>query len=128
VAWTGGIAETKRLAALAEAFGMPIVLHNAGGPIAHAANLHLAAHLPNLFEMETVRAFYRTYFTELTDLKTQVTDGHLPLPPDRPGLGIKLNEALWERDDLHAQVSEGSGKAIGVRTMGDAWSKPEIRR
>ncbi|MEZ4833205.1 MAG: enolase C-terminal domain-like protein [Caldilineaceae bacterium] len=60
VAWTGGIAGAKRLASMAEAFGLPLVLHNAGGPISHAANLHVAANIPNLFEMETVRAFYRT--------------------------------------------------------------------
>lgn len=128
VAWTGGIAETRRLAALAETFGTPIVLHNAGGPIAHMANLHLAANLPNLFELETVRAFYRTYFTELTDVETQVEEGCLPLPPERPGLGVALQDAIWERDDLHVQVSKGAGKAVGVRAMGDSWSKPDIRR
>jgi galactonate dehydratase len=127
VAWTGGIAETKRLAAMAEAFGLPLVLHNAGGPISHAANLHVAANIPNLFEMETVRAFYRTYFHELTDLDVQIVDGHTALPMDRPGLGIDLNPDLWQRDDLHVQISEGEGKAVGVRSMGDSWSKPDIR-
>lgn len=127
VAWTGGIGETKRLASFAEAFGVPLVLHNAGGPITHAANLHIAANIPNLFEMETVRAFYRTYFKELTDIETQVVDGHLPLPSDRPGLGIELNPAIWERPDLRVQVSEGEGKAGGVKAMGDPWSRPDVR-
>ncbi len=90
MAWTGGIGETKRLASMAEAFGLPIVLHNAGGPIAHMANPACGRHIPNLFEMETVRAFYRTYFKELTDIEIKVVDGHLPLPPERPGLGIDL--------------------------------------
>lgn len=127
VAWTGGIGETKRLAAMAEAYGLPIVLHNAGGPLTHAANLHLAANLPNLFELETVRAFYLTYFKELTDLETKVEDGTLPVPGDRPGLGVALNPDLWQRDDLHVRVSEGEGKAGGVKAMGDPWSKPDVR-
>lgn len=127
VAWTGGIAETRRLAALAEAFGLPIVLHNAGGPIAHAANLHLAATLPNLFELETVRAFYKTYFTELTDLETRVEGGTLASPPERPGLGIALNEEIWKRPGLEQRVSEGEGKATGVAAMGDPWSRPDVR-
>ncbi|MEZ4636718.1 MAG: enolase C-terminal domain-like protein [Caldilineaceae bacterium] len=126
VAWTGGIAETKRLASMAEAFGLPLVLHNAGGPISHAANLHVAANIPNLFEMETVRAFYRTCFRELTDLDVQIEDGHTALPADRPGLGIDLNPDLWHATTC-VQVSEGEGKAVGVRTMGDSWSKPDIR-
>jgi L-alanine-DL-glutamate epimerase-like enolase superfamily enzyme len=112
---------------MAEAFGLPLVLHNAGGPISHAANLHIAANIPNLFELETIRAFYHTYFRELTDLDVQVSDGHTALPAERPGLGIDLNPDLWKRDDLHVQVSEGEGKAVGVRAMGDSWSKPDVR-
>lgn len=77
--------------------------------------------------METVRAFYRTYFKELTDIETQVVDGHLPLPSDRPGLGIDLNPAIWERPDLRVQVSEGAGTAVGVKPMGDSWSRPGVR-
>ena len=101
VCWNGGIAETRRIAALAETFGMPLVLHNAGGPIARMASLHLAAHIPNLFELETVRAFYRTYFTELTDVRVAVNNGRILVPPDRPGLGVELLPGLWEHDNLH---------------------------
>ncbi|MCC9077990.1 mandelate racemase/muconate lactonizing enzyme family protein [Litorilinea aerophila] len=127
LAWTGGIAETKRIAALAEAFGIPLVLHNAGGPITHMASLHVAANIRNLFELETVRAFYRTYFQELTDVQVQVQNGHVPLPPDRPGLGVELLPQVWERDDLRVAVSEGEGRAVGIREMGDSWSRPDIR-
>ncbi len=99
VCWTGGIAETRRLAALAESFGLPLVLHNAGGPVAHMASLHVASHIPNLFELETVRAFYRTYFTELTDVNVRMIDGHLAIPDDRPGLrcGPALNHMGTQR-------------------------------
>lgn len=31
---------------------------------------------------------------------------------------IELLPSLWERDDLHIQVSEGEGKAIGIQLMG----------
>ncbi|NWF70017.1 MAG: mandelate racemase/muconate lactonizing enzyme family protein [Chloroflexi bacterium] len=31
--WSGGIAETRRIANLAEAYGVPLVLHNVAGPI-----------------------------------------------------------------------------------------------
>ena len=127
LAWTGGIAETVRIAAMGEAFGLPIMLHNAGGPIAHMASLHVAAHIPNLFELETVRAFYLSYFQELTDVQVTVEDGHIALPPERPGLGIELNPNIWNRDGLNVLVSEGEGKAVGIKSMGDSWSKPDIR-
>ena len=128
VCWSGGIAETRRLASLAESFGLPLVLHNAGGPIAHAANLHLAANIPNLFELETVRAFYNTYFRTLTDLDVQLRAGRTPIPDDRPGLGIELAPGLLDRPGVRVQVSQGEGKAVGIAAMGDFWSKPEIRR
>ena len=35
--WNGGIGETRKIAAMAEAFGLPLVLHNIAGPICHAA-------------------------------------------------------------------------------------------
>ena len=123
--WTGGIAETKRLAALAETFGYPLVLHNAGGPISHMASLHVAAHIPNLFELETVRAFYRTYFTELTDLDVRIDGGYSPLPPDKPGLGIELNPAIWERPDLYNQISEGDQTSGAIQAIGDPWQNRE---
>jgi L-alanine-DL-glutamate epimerase-like enolase superfamily enzyme len=58
--WTGGIGETRKIAALAETFGIPLVLHNIAGPVGHAACMHLGAHIPNLFMVESVRAFAKT--------------------------------------------------------------------
>lgn len=122
--WTGGIAETKRIAAMAEAFGLPLVLHNAGGPINHMASLHVACHIPNLFELETVRAFYRTFFNELTDIEVRLAEGHTPLPPDKPGLGLSLNPDVWQRPDLSVQVSEGDAPG-SIKAIGDPWRNRE---
>jgi galactonate dehydratase len=127
LAWTGGIAETVRISAMAEAFGLPIMLHNAGGPIAHMASLHAAAHIPNLFELESVRAFYQTYFRELTDIEVTVEDGCLSLPPERPGLGIDLQPDIRQRPDVNIAVSDGDGKAVGLTSLGDSWSRKDIR-
>jgi galactonate dehydratase len=124
--WNGGIAETRKIAAMAEAFGLPLVLHNVAGPICHAACMHLGAHIPNLFYVESVRAFYRTYFPILSDLAPTVHNGHLSIPPG-PGLGVTLNASVFERDDLIRHISEGEGLAVGRRAMGDHWAVEEIR-
>ncbi len=124
--WNGGIAETRKIANLAETFGMPVVLHNVAGPICHAVCMHLAAHIPNLYSVESVRAFYQTYFPILGDFEVKVSDGHLNIP-DGPGLGVSLNAEALERDDLTRQISEGEGLAGGRRAMGDHWSVEEIR-
>lgn len=124
--WNGGIAETRKIANMAEAAGLPLVLHNVAGPICHAACMHLGAHIPNLFFVESVRAFYQGYFPILSDLHPVVDDGHLQIP-EGPGLGVKLNPEILIRPDLIRQLSEGPGLAAGRRAMGDHWAVEEIR-
>ncbi len=124
--WNGGIGETRKIANMAEAYGLPLVLHNVAGPICHAACMHLGAHIPNLFYVESVRAFYKTYFPILSDFTPAINNGHLNIP-DGPGLGVRLNPDILERDDLVRELSEGEGLAAGRRAMGDHWAAEEIR-
>ena len=124
--WNGGIAETRKIAALAETYGAPLVLHNVAGPVCHAACMHLGAHIPNLFYVESCRAFYKEYFPALSDLRPTVRDGHLDIPAG-PGLGVKLLDSALDRGDLTVEVSEGAGLAAGRRAMGDHWAVEEIR-
>lgn len=124
--WNGGIAETRKIANMAEAFGVPLVLHNVAGPICQAACLHLAAHIPNLFYMESVRAFYRTYFPLLSEYApTPNADSTFDLPSG-PGLGVSLRDDAVKRASQR-QVSEGAGLAAGRRAMGDHWAHEDIR-
>jgi L-alanine-DL-glutamate epimerase-like enolase superfamily enzyme len=124
--WNGGLGETRKIAAMAEAFGLPLVLHNVAGPFCHAACMHLAAHIPNLYFVESVRAFYRTYFEVFSGWKPTVTDGTLDIPTG-PGLGVDLRPEMLERADLIRQVSEGEGLAVGRRAMGDHWAVERLR-
>lgn len=52
--WNGGIGETRKIAAMSEAYGLPLVLHNVAGPVCHAACMHLGAHIPNLYFVDIV--------------------------------------------------------------------------
>ncbi|MCY3936163.1 MAG: mandelate racemase/muconate lactonizing enzyme family protein [Chloroflexi bacterium] len=124
--WNGGVGETRKIAALAETYGVPLVLHNVAGPICHAACMHLGAHIPNLYYVESVRAFYRSYFAILSDFTPQISAGQLDVPPG-PGLGIQLNDAVLARSDLNREISEGKGLAKGRRHMGDHWAVAELR-
>jgi L-alanine-DL-glutamate epimerase-like enolase superfamily enzyme len=124
--WNGGIAETRKIANMAEAFGIPIVLHNVAGPVCHAVCMHLGAHLPNLFYVESVRAFYKTYFPIISTFAPTVENGHLSIP-EGPGLGITLREEMLRRNDLTLERSDGEGLAKGRRAMGDHWAIEEIR-
>ena len=124
--WNGGIAETRKIAVLAETFGVPLVLHNVAGAVCHALCMHLGAHIPNLYYVESVRAFYKEYFPILTDFRPTVSDGHLDIPQG-PGLGVSLLDSALERADLIRQRTAGEGLAGGRRAMGDHWAVEEIR-
>jgi len=114
--WTGGITETRKIAALADTFGVPLVLHNISGPVGHAACMHLGAHIPNLFMVESVRAFAQTYFPVISDLAPRVTEGRLPVP-EGPGLGVSLRPEALARPDLSRVVTD----ADTLKSAGDAW-------
>jgi L-alanine-DL-glutamate epimerase-like enolase superfamily enzyme len=125
--WNGGIGETRKIANMAEAFGVPLVLHNVASPICHAACLHLAAHIPNLYYVESVRAFYRTYFPILSDYSAVPNPDSTFSLPQGAGLGVALHDAALARPDVTRQISEGRGLAEGRRAMGDHWEREDIR-
>lgn len=102
ISWCGGISEAKKLAGLAETWYRPIAPHNCGGPVLHAATLHLAANVTNLFIAESVRRHYSDEYVGIVSPLLPVNDGAFPLPPG-PGLGVELTEEVLRRKDLTVQ-------------------------
>ena len=51
---SGGILETKKIAAIGEAYNAQIAPHLYAGPVEWAANIQLAANIPNLLLVETI--------------------------------------------------------------------------
>jgi len=96
VSHAGGISETRRIAALAEAYDVAVAPHCPLGPLALASCLQLAACTPNLVLQEmslgihyNVGADLLTYITDKSVLTP--VDGHLPIP-EGPGLGVAIDE------------------------------------
>lgn len=94
----GGIMEAKKVAALAEAWYVPIAPHNPNGPIATAMTAHVAASIPNFLIMETVGGMgvEKQRHEEIVLETLKVKDGYLELPV-RPGLGVELNDESMAR-------------------------------
>ena len=105
VCWAGGISETKKIATMAESFGLPIAPHNCGGPGCFFASAHVCASMPNLMMMESIRAFYQTFYGELVTHNVDVSDGHMMLPA-APGLGTELRPEVFHRPDVDREVSD----------------------
>lgn len=101
--WTGGITECRKIAAVAQAHGLPVIPHVFSSAVSTIANMHLIAALPNggLLEFDQNPNPLRSdLFTEPIEVGP---DGTVALP-DRPGLGVTLNQATIDRYrvDRHA--------------------------
>lgn len=106
---SGGISECRRIAALAETFGVPVVPHSAAGPLALAANLHLSATLPNLWMLEYTFTFDRVWRAMLKEpilSPESIRDGRLPVP-EGPGLGVLVDEERLAQYPYQARRAVG---------------------
>lgn len=92
----GGILETRKIAAMAEAYDVAIAPHCPLGPISLAASLQLDACTPNAFIQEQSLGIHYNEGSDLLDYLTDpgvfdYEDGYVALPTG-PGLGIEINE------------------------------------
>jgi galactonate dehydratase len=94
-----GITRIRRIAAMAETYYVAVAPRHAGGPIATAAALHLAASLPNFFIQNIPFPAAEDIAVRSAvggkDVET-VKDGFAMLPAG-PGLGISVNETVLEK-------------------------------
>lgn len=96
ICWCGGISEAKKIATLAEMWYLPVAPHNCGGPVLHAASVHLAANVPNLYILESVRRHYQEEYEGLLTGLPGIADGSA-VPPRAPGLGVELAAEVLTR-------------------------------
>lgn len=92
----GGLTAARRVAVLAREYGVPVVPHAWGTPVALAATLHFVSTLPDTPWLE----FDRSPNPLREDLSetppTPAGDGRVPVP-DGPGLGVDIDSAAIER-------------------------------
>jgi galactonate dehydratase len=96
VAMVGGIWETRKIAAMAEAYDVAVAPHAPYGPIALAATLQVDACTPNVFIQEqSLGIHYNKGFDLLDFVKNKEVfyykDGFVDIP-DKPGLGVEMDE------------------------------------
>ena len=76
LSWCGGLTEARKIAALAEAWHVPVAPHDCTGPVVYTASCHLSLHARNALVQESVRAFYTGWYNELvTGLPTVANGG-----------------------------------------------------
>jgi galactonate dehydratase len=118
VSHAGGISETVRIAALAEAYDVALAPHCPLGPIALAACLQVDAIAHNAFIQEQSLGIHYNQGNDLLDYLADPTvfhyrDGYVTIPTG-PGLGITINE-----DAVRA------GAATGHNWHSPIWRHPD---
>ena len=90
ISHAGGIMELKKIAAEAECRYIPFAPHNPSGPVANAATLQLAATCPNFSVLEIMYSDVE-WRKDVVNEQLEYSCGYMKIP-DRPGLGIEINE------------------------------------
>ncbi len=91
VCMCGGITQAKKIAALAEGFGVQVVPHNPLSPVSTAACIQLAASIPNFTIQELPIGEDCAPKNQIVRASLKLESGFL-IVPDAPGIGIELAE------------------------------------
>lgn len=92
----GGITEMRKIAALAEAFRIEISPHNPQSEVCTMASLHVCMATANATLLE-IGSGQSPYFNDLFFGGGVTFENGFALAPDRPGLGLDLDEAIAAR-------------------------------
>ena len=105
LSWCGGLTEARAIAAMAEAWHLPVAPHDCTGPVVLAASTHLSLHAPNALIQESVRAFHRTWYGDLVTALPPIANGRITVPPG-PGLGLALHPDIDRRFTVTRRTSD----------------------
>jgi len=98
---TGGILEMKKIAAMADVRSIVMAPHNSNGPVCTAASVHFDFSITNFKIQECFDDFSETWVVDAVPGTPRPKDGYF-YPPDKPGLGVSLNEDLIKEHPMKA--------------------------
>ena len=106
---SGGILETKKIAAIAEVNNVHIAPHLYAGPVEWAANIQLAVNIPNILMAETILTG-GGFSGDIIKNKIIWDDGFI-VAPTSPGIGIEFDEDLaknnkYNENRLHLEMQD----------------------
>src|SRR5260370_29526277 len=112
--YSGGLMETKKIAALAEAHYVSVAPHNCDGPLKTVISIQLCANIPNFFILETFEDYDVPWRCDLTPGMTRVKNGYYSLPTG-PGWGVDVDEGA-----IRAHPASPDAK---LNMFEEAWEK-----
>lgn len=104
LASAGGILETHKIGDMAWEYGVPMAMHYAGTPIGHMACVHCAAATQNFLALECHALDVSWWDSLVEGMEEPLVNKGWTKVPDRPGLGVTLNE-----DEVRRHLKPGTG-------------------
>lgn len=116
---TGGITESKKIAAIAEADHVSFAPHNPQGPVATAICAHVDATIPNFMIQEVFQTYDVEWVDDLLVNPVAIEDGDIRIP-EGPGLGIELDMDV-------VREHEYTGESVHtINLFEQGWEKREM--
>ena len=114
----GGVTVARKVAAMAEAYGVEIAFHNAFGPVQNAVTIQLDAALPNFLIQESFYDCFPAWKRQLVKDQSKVENGQTKIPT-RPGIGVELDEKVLEEYRVEGQEYFNPDEPVWV--VKDSW-------
>ena len=114
----GGVTVARKVAAMAEAYGVEMAFHNAFGPIQNAVTVQLDAAIPNFLIQESFYDCFPAWKRQLVRDQSKVENGQTKVPT-RPGIGVEVDEKVMEEHRAEGQEYFNPDEPVWV--VKDTW-------
>lgn len=114
---TGGLWETKKIAAMAETAGVGLAPHNPLGPVAGVAALHFGISTHNVIIQEEMSGAV-PWYAEVVRWPIERRAGRWDKPM-LPGLGIEVDEAVIDAHPFQPDILHARGAVMADGTVVD---------
>jgi galactonate dehydratase len=102
----GGFTGARKIAALADAYGIALAPHNPQGPVSTAASLEFGFSQPGYIICETVHEDVPYRGDVVSEGFVVEPQGRRVRPNEKPGLGIELNEAEIRKHPFQQELPQ----------------------
>ncbi len=122
LATSGGLLETKKIGDAAQEYGVAMAMHFAGTPISCMANVHCAAATENFLVLENHSVDVPWWNDLVEGAAKPILDKGFITVPEKPGLGITLNEEVVKQHLAEPGYFEPTPQWNVDRTNDRQWS------